>query len=114
MLKLLLPEVAVTVAARLVTLLGDGVVIVVVVLPPPPKSAEDGEGDRPAEAGAAPVLLPAGVGRLNGLPKELQEQVGHCRGSSVLLSVEGDKEEEARDWRSQCLPENTGMSKKAQ
>lgn len=77
----------------------------------PPLSTEEDDEDKPADTGAAAALLPVGVGKLKGLAKELQEQVGHWRGSSVWLSVE---EGELRDWRSQCLREKTGISKKAQ
>lgn len=73
--------------------------------------AEDEDGERPAalvvgvETVVAVLFGPAG----KALVKELQEQVGHWRGSSVaMVSVE------LRDLRSQCLREKTGMSKKAQ
>lgn len=88
-----------TVPATL-ALLGDGVARMVGAGP----SVVEDDGERPAEVGA---VLPVGVGRLNELERLLQGQVGHCRGSSALSA-------KLRDWRSQCLRENTGISKKAQ
>lgn len=67
-------------------------------------SVPSDDGERLVEV----VVLVVGVAALllNGLAKELQEQVGHWRGS--LSSAE------LRDFKSQCLREKTGMSKKAQ
>lgn len=71
-----------------------------------PRVPSEEEGERPVElvVGGVLTLLPLFV--LKGLTKVLHEQVGQRRGS--LSSAE------LRDFRSQCLRENTGMSKNAQ
>lgn len=113
LLLILVAVVVFVVVPATLALLAGGVAITVGSV-----AADDDEGDRPADdmvVGAAPVLLPAGVGRLNGLAKVLHEQAGHWRGSSLLSAatlLDGDVL--LKDWRSQCLREKTGMSKKAQ
>lgn len=67
----------------------------------------------PSDEGDVTPALPVGVVALvepgKALVKVLQEQLGHFRGSSLLLFPG-----ELSDFRSQCLRLKTGMSKKAQ